>query len=124
MAAANVTVDLKLNEVIDNLADKLGVATSKLQPLAKEGFDQYVLRETIEAGICFFLFAVFVVFCFIGFKTAKNAPPVDNDLDINGLLVFGVVTLILSFIGVCITLGLGITSLSHAVAPLPSLLGL
>lgn len=42
-----------VGQIVDKLADKLGVAVDKIQPLAEETVRQIVLRSWIWAGIAF-----------------------------------------------------------------------
>lgn len=126
MADSNITLglDLKLSELIDNLSDKLGVATDKLEPIAKEGLDQYALREGILSGVHFFFLIIFIVLILVGFKIAKNAPQPKNENDVPGRIIFGVLLCVGATIGIIISLYYGISHLGNAVAPLPSILGL
>ena len=126
MADPNVTVgiDLKLTELVDNLADKLGVATEKLQPLAKEGLDQYIMRETMFTIALFAVALISILGIYFGFHIAKNAPQTENCGDVSGILVFGVAMCVISIIGFGVGLINGLCHLGNALAPLPSLLGL
>jgi hypothetical protein len=120
----NLGIDLKLTELIDKLSEKLGVATTKLEPLAKEGLDQYILRETVLSAVQFSLALIFVVFIIVGFKIAKNAPQPKSSNDVPGTIIFGVLLCVCSAIGTVVSLSCAIPHLGNALAPLPSVLGL
>jgi hypothetical protein len=126
MSDANITLglDLKLSELIDKLSEKLGVATDKLEPIAKEGLNQYALRETVLTVAHFALVLLFVLGIYIGYKIAKTSPKPKSAEDIPGGIIFGVLVCFGSLIGFIITLVSALCHLGNAVAPLPSILGL
>ncbi len=107
----------EIGVLVDKLADKFGVAVEKLQPLAEEVVRQYVVRSWLCA-FSVFGGCVILMICGIWFWRAACATKMEDDrvqtVCLSALMVAA------SLICFCI----GIEYVCHAVAPLPSILGL
>ena len=117
----NYTVEDEPEPSVDKLAEKLGVAVEKLQPLAEETIRQYVARETAYAIIGgFFAFVgFFFLFCACPYfvkKVTETKEEAYGSLAV-GCGIFGVVGIIGGLVE-------GISALGNVLAPIPGLLGL
>lgn len=110
-----------VNQIVNNLADKIGVAVEKMQPLAEEVVRQYTARcgtMFFATLFCALLSALMLSACLIHLRRCDDRCQVDG-LEVAscaGMLVFGV----LSF-GFIMS---ALAYLSAWVSPIPSLLGL
>lgn len=116
-------MDGNMEVVIDKMAEKIGIAVEKLQPLAEETIRQYIARETAFA-ICGGIAVLFGLF--LGLVCIKSAIKVGEDLSSKGdkyiplVVISGIASLIFVIVGMVE----GIAGLGNALAPLPGLLGL
>lgn len=109
----------ELSEVVDKLAEKIGVAGTKLQPIAEECLKQYGDRALLWAVASLGLvFVVGVVVIALMFRTRQIEYDDDDRHLVQALIIFG---------GTALWAGLlmaAVVNLGHAIAPLPSILGL
>lgn len=101
----------QLTDVVDKLAEKVGVATVKIQPVAEEVLKQYVRREwaTMLIGLAIALLGLW----------CKTFSEIKADED-ERAFVYGIFAVVLLLIGAAV----GIEALLHLIAPLPAILGL
>lgn len=107
----------QISQVVDKLAEKIGVSVEQLRPIAEETISQVSMRGwslfiAFIVGTLFMLLAV-IVFCMLFRKT--------EDDDAAVLLGLGIV---FSFVGCIVFFCMAIYNLGHWVAPLPSIMGL
>ena len=116
-----------LNQVIDKLAEKFGVAVDKVQPMAEEVLRQYVMRASVEAVMCFVFVASLIVYGSWAAKKARSLPYVDvgkSHPEVCGTAICLGISVVISFVLIFILAGVGTQAIMRAVAPLPSILGL
>jgi len=116
------------SETVDKLAEKIGLAAEKLQPLAEETLRQFQMR----AGLWFTITGLAAFLCFSGLtycvwlgvrgsgrdECGCRLHPDGPDDDV---LVFAAASL---FVFGGVTAGIALINLGHYLAPLPSMLGL
>ena len=122
----------QMGKVVNAVAEKVGLAVEKIQPLAEEVVRQYQMREACLAVVfgVLFLGGVFALIKYVAW--AKRAIAVEEEEEkAKGkeveLGVYGVALLlgVLIFVATCLPAAiLGTKAVLRAVAPLPSLLGL
>ena len=117
-----------LGQVVDKLAEKIGLAASKLQPLAQQTLEQYQTRQLVNfVGHLMGIVASFVC-VYLTWKFTKRYIQEDsfkNVLDREEALWVRLLVFV-----ICVSVSLGCTfagalpALSNYLAPLPGMLGL
>ena len=108
----------QVGEVVDKLADKIGIAAEKIQPIAEETVRQVSCKGMIIFGIGAFLLLIGIVALGVCYKTGKKA--LEDDDYFPGAVISGVVCLLLFVTGM-VTL---LDGLILWIAPLPHIFGL
>mgnify|MGYP001569841966 CR=1 FL=1 len=98
--------------IVDKIAEKLSVATDKIQPIAEETLRQYQTRELLYAQSSFTISLLFFLIAIIIFILGLNSTDKDNAL-------ISIVPLVL-FIGSFV---IAVTFYGHYLAPIPSIFG-
>ncbi|MEK6879363.1 MAG: hypothetical protein AABY22_07145, partial [Nanoarchaeota archaeon] len=98
--------------IVDKIAEKLNVATDKIQPIAEETLRQYQVREFFYAncgfGFATFLLIISIIIFILGFRT----PDKDS-------CSIAIIPLIIMFI--CLIFA--INAYGRYLAPIPSIFG-
>ena len=110
----------QLTDVVDKMAEKVGVVAEKLQPVAEEVMRQYQLRAVVyavaAAGTAIVLtFAGSLLMRFV----LKDRRPRDDD----GAFFLVVLGGLMVVVGACLLFGVAVPHIGRAVAPLASILG-
>ena len=119
-----------VSAVVDKLAEKLGVAVEQVQPLAEEVVRQYVVREWAFAIGCAILWIALLGLCAIAAQTGlrnghkEAARDANYTSDETSWYILAAASGIVALIATAICAGHVVYFVSHALAPLPSLLGL
>lgn len=121
------TTQNQFDHVVDRLAEKLGVAVDKIQPLAEDTLHQYIVREWF-LGIVWLLVGAAVFFLGVSLVIGKHgvkSTAKDKQGDWAGqkvaAIAFGGLMAVVGFVLISV---LGIEHISRALSPLPSILGL
>ena len=107
----------EMSEVVDKLADKIGVVAEKIAPIAEEVVRQYELRYWVYTGLCAIvalLGAALITLSFVSITKTQE----DKVLDSAGIGA------VLGFVVCVVSLAVGSIQLATALSPLPSILGL
>lgn len=107
----------EINKVVDNLAEKLGVAADKLQPLAEETVRQVQVRGLMNALIAVAVAAMIVA---AGWRVRVQAA---KRLDASDAVQVEMASWFITVLAVTIALIPFCNNLSQYIAPLPYLLG-
>ena len=110
----------EMTEVVDRLAEKVGVAVDKLAPFAEEVVRQYQFRSFVLAGVGLFGCAIVACAGVLLIRRGVMQRERENYDAASTLSNSGIVCCIAAVIG----LGLAAVKLGDALAPLPALLGL
>ena len=111
----------EVGQIVDKLAEKMGVAVEKIQPLAEEIVRQYQARALAQVVICGLIACAL---CVVGAALLRkgNAYQEKHGGDNGAFDLFVAATA--SFVVACVPVGSAIASVMHYIAPLPSILGL
>lgn len=114
----------QINEVVDKLAEKIGVAADALKPIALETVRQVQLRGLVFAGITVLCTVVMVASLLRLTRQAVAIPLRDTGYDPNGGRTAAIVAttagvLVATLIGFIVTA----VFLGQYIAPIPYLLG-
>lgn len=108
---------MKMDQVIEKLAEKIAAVAEKIQPLAEEIVRQYQV-QAIVAAIMYGIGGMICIALGVLFDTAAK-----KEKDENKQVVFGFIVLFFFFFAFIFSVLCG-SSILEAVGPLPSILGL
>ncbi len=105
----------EIEQVVDALAEKMGMAADKLQPLAWEVLRQYQMREMVCAIACGAICVALGSFILRVWRRCEFTDEGPNKATI---------MVVIAACGMIPALVQGIIAIIHYIAPLPSMLGM
>ena len=112
--------NVNLENVVDTLADKIGLAATQIQPIAEETLRQFQMRAIVGVIVGCVLGLLLI---FPGIFCIKKALYYNKEAEEEISFAFTVGSVLILFAAVMSTC-IGLGSIGDAIAPLPGMLGL